>query len=150
MPLLLIDSGCTGFVLQYPHKPDQDFVHGQPQIFSAVRDSTGKIGCRILDTRMGCFLQKAEVYLQQARNGLQYAGGRSFDYISVCPPYEKASYEELYSLLDDSPLVSDETVIVVEYARKVSDVIRDTIGPLTKVRDKRYGRTFVAVYASHE
>ena len=95
-------------------------------------------------------MQKAEVYLQQARNGLQYAGGKPFDYISVCPPYEKASYEQLYELLDGSPLVNDKTVVVVEYARKVQDVVRDTIGPLSKVRDKRYGRTWVAVYASPE
>lgn len=95
-------------------------------------------------------MQKAEVYLQQARNGLQYAGGRAFDYISVCPPYEKASYEQLYDLLDGSPLVGEQTVVIVEYARKVSDVIRNQIGPLHKVRDKKYGRTLVAVYAMEE
>lgn len=94
------------------------------------------------------FAQKAEVYLQQAKNGLQFAGGKAFDYISVCPPYEKASYEQLYDLLHDSPLVTEQTVIIVEYARKVSEVIRDTIGPLQKVKDKKYGRTLVAVYAA--
>lgn len=95
-------------------------------------------------------MQKAEMYLEQARNGLQFAGGKPFHYISVCPPYEKASYEQLYDLLDDSPLVSEQTTIIVEYARKVSDAIRDTIGPLQKIRDKKYGRTLVAVYAAQE
>lgn len=95
-------------------------------------------------------VQKAEVYLQQARNGLQFAGGKVFDYISVCPPYEKASYEQLYDLLDGSPLVGKQTVVIVEYARRVSDAIRDTIGPLQKIRDKKYGRTLVAVYAAED
>ena len=93
-----------------------------------------------------CLLQRAEEYLKQARAVQQYTETKSFDFISVCPPYEKVSYEELYDLLEGSPLIHDESIVVVEYAKRLSDAIRDIIGPLHKIRDKRYGRTFVAVY----
>lgn len=89
---------------------------------------------------------RAEEYLKQARNGTSFVQGKAFDFISVCPPYEKVSYEELYDLLDGSPLIHHESIVIVEYAKRLSDVIRDTIGPLNKIRDKRYGRTYVAVY----
>ena len=91
-------------------------------------------------------MQRAEDYLKQAKNQNGFVQGKAFDFISVCPPYEKVSYEELYDLLEGSPLIHYESIVVVEYAKRLSDVIRDTIGPLHKIRDKRYGRTFVAVY----
>lgn len=91
-------------------------------------------------------VQRAEDYLTQARKGNGFVSGKAFDFISVCPPYEKVSYEELYDLLDGSPLIHYESIVIVEYAKRLSDAIRDTIGPLQKIRDKRYGRTFVAVY----
>ncbi|DBB03803.1 hypothetical protein WJX82_011159 [Trebouxia sp. C0006] len=89
---------------------------------------------------------RAEEYLKQARNGNGFVSGKAFDFISVCPPYEKVSYEELYDLLEGSPLIHYESIVIVEYAKRLSDVIRDTIGPLHKIRNKRYGRTYVAVY----
>ncbi|KAL0037059.1 hypothetical protein WJX77_011070 [Trebouxia sp. C0004] len=89
---------------------------------------------------------RAEEYLKQARTGNSFVPGKAFDFISVCPPYEKVSYEELYDLLEGSPLIHYESIVIVEYAKRLSDVIRDTIGPLHKIRDKRYGRTYVAVY----
>ena len=91
-------------------------------------------------------MQRAEDYLKQARSSSQFVSGTAFDFISVCPPYETVSYEELYDLLEGSPLIHSESVVIVEYAKKLSGVIRDTIGPLHKIKDKRYGRTFVAVY----
>ena len=95
-------------------------------------------------------LQRAEDFLKQARAAQQYTEAQAFDFISVCPPYEKVSYEELYDLLEGSPLIHSDSIVVVEYAKRLSHAIRDTIGPLHKIRDKRYGRTFVAVYGSTE
>ncbi len=33
----------------------------------------------------------------------------AFDFVSVCPPYLLVSYEELYDLLDVSPLIHEVT-----------------------------------------
>ena len=49
--------------------------------------------------------------------------------------------------LDRSPLVADHTVILVEYARSQKPEITPAIGNrLRRVRDRRYGRTYVALY----
>lgn len=49
-------------------------------------------------------MQKAEQFLKTARLGVGFAGG-AFDFISVCPPYLLVDYNELYDLLEASPLV---------------------------------------------
>ena len=88
---------------------------------------------------------RAEDFLKRSATVPRFAGG-AFDFISVCPPYEAVSYPELYELLENSPLVHDTSIIVVEYPKKVVHEIRDRIGPLVKLRDRKYGRTLVAIY----
>lgn len=34
----------------------------------------------------------------------------------------------------------------MEYPRKLLHLVRDSLGPLRKLRDRRYGRTFLALY----
>jgi 16S rRNA (guanine(966)-N(2))-methyltransferase RsmD len=92
---------------------------------------------------------RAEDFLKRAATVPRFAGG-AFDFISVCPPYEAVSYTELYDLLEESPLIHDTSIIVVEYPKKVIHEIRDRIGPLVKLRDRKYGRTYIALYASGE
>ena len=77
----------------------------------------------------------------------RFAGG-AFDFISVCPPYLLVSYPELFELLDVSPLVHPGTILFVEYPKQLSHQVVDRIGPLQRVRDRRYGRTWVALYAA--
>ncbi len=49
-------------------------------------------------------VQRAEDFLRTAARLERFAGG-AFDFISVCPPYELVDYNELYDLLEASPLV---------------------------------------------
>jgi 16S rRNA (guanine(966)-N(2))-methyltransferase RsmD len=87
-----------------------------------------------------------ETFLQRHSKSASGAGG-SFNFISFCPPYEKVSYPELLLTLDNSPLVSDDAVVLVEYASGQRDEIKASIGKrLRRVRNRRYGRTFVALY----
>ena len=87
-----------------------------------------------------------EAFLAQHKNNARAAGG-AFDFISFCPPYYRVSYPELLMELDRSPLVADHTVILVEYARSQKPEITPAIGNrLRRVRDRRYGRTYVALY----
>ncbi|BBN06066.1 16S rRNA (guanine966-N2)-methyltransferase [Marchantia polymorpha subsp. ruderalis] len=89
---------------------------------------------------------KVESLLQQAADrGADYLGG-GFDFVSVTPPYEAVSYTALMAQLAVSPLITDNTFMVVEYPIKSKHEIPDTCGKLYKVRDRRYGRTFVAIY----
>lgn len=34
------------------------------------------------------------------------------------------------------------------YLFQLAHEVRDTVGPLTKIKDRRYGRTWLAVYAA--
>lgn len=56
------------------------------------------------------------------------------------------SYAELFQLLQDSPLLTPASLVVVEYPKAESKSIADQLGPLVKLRDRRYGRTHVAIY----
>ena len=87
-----------------------------------------------------------EAYLGEAEKGLRLAGGAAFDMISVCPPYEKVSYPDLMATLERSPLVKPGTFLVVEYPKYEKKAMLPRIGRLARVRDRRYGRTLVAVY----
>lgn len=96
--------------------------------------------------RATCHTSKAEDFLRRANQLPRFAGG-PFDIISVCPPYLLVSYPELYDLLEESPLIHSGSIVFVEYPKQLSKQVRDSIGPLQKVKDRKYGRTYVAVYA---
>ena len=89
---------------------------------------------------------KVETFIAGAETSLRAAGDAPFDFISVCPPYEKVSYPELLASLEASPLVRPGTMLVVEYPKYERKNITDRIGRLEKIRDRAYGRTLVAVY----
>ena len=36
--------------------------------------------------------------------------------------------------------------MLVEYPRKLAHLVQEEMGPLRKLRDRRYGRTFLALY----
>ena len=56
------------------------------------------------------------------------------------------SYPELYELLEASGMVGQETIVLVEYPERVKSAILDTLAGLRKVRDRKYGRTWLALY----
>lgn len=89
---------------------------------------------------------KVETFLQRAEDsGAAHLGG-AFDYVSVTPPYEAVTYGDLMAQLHRSPLVGSETCIIVEYPLRSKQEMPDVCGPLSKIRDRRYGRTHLAVY----
>jgi 16S rRNA (guanine(966)-N(2))-methyltransferase RsmD len=96
-----------------------------------------------------CHTSKAEDFLRRAAAAPRFAGG-PFDFVSVCPPYLLVSYPELYDLLEASGLIHAGSIVFVEYPKQLSEHVRPTLGPLTKVRDRKYGRTWIAVYAPEE
>jgi 16S rRNA (guanine(966)-N(2))-methyltransferase RsmD len=120
------------------------FVEMDPWVVAQVLDanlsSTGFQGQAVVHTT------RVEVLLQQAVNhGSELLGGK-FDYISVTPPYESVDFVALMKQLSVSPLLGEQTCIVVEYPIKSRLEMPDSCGPLVKIRDRRYGRTHVAIY----
>lgn len=45
-----------------------------------------------------------------------------------------------------SAAVLQESIVIVEYPKKLASLVRPTLGPLEKLRDRRYGRTYMAIY----
>lgn len=88
---------------------------------------------------------KAEAFLRKSLEVPRFAGG-AFDFISMCPPYLLVSYPELFDLLQNSQLIHANTILFVEYPKQLSDQIPDTVGPLVRVKERKYGRTLIAVY----
>ncbi|CAM6124492.1 unnamed protein product [Calypogeia fissa] len=89
---------------------------------------------------------KVETLLENASKHGAEAFGGAFDYVSVTPPYEAVSYTELMAQLSASPLLSDNAFMVVEYPIKSKHEMPDACGALIRIKDRRYGRTFVAIY----
>lgn len=72
-----------------------------------------------------------------------------FGFVSVTPPYEEVDYGVLLQQLVDSPLVGEGTFVGVEYPvelRTLPPVIVGAGGHLVGVRNRRYGRTLMALY----
>ncbi|KAK9865809.1 hypothetical protein WJX84_002272 [Apatococcus fuscideae] len=98
-------------------------------------------------------LQQSSIHCMRAEDFVRRSGAgnigrlqQSFDFISVCPPYLQVSYPELFDLLEASTLLHENTILILEYPKQLAQEIRPQLGPLHKIRDRRYGRTLVAVY----
>ena len=83
-----------------------------------------------------------------------------FQIVTLCPPYEEVVYADLLEAVANSPLVTDDTVVLVEYPvelQTLPHVIRrrhnsndpesDQVGgALIGIRNRKYGRTVIAIY----
>ncbi|CAG9462970.1 unnamed protein product [Pedinophyceae sp. YPF-701] len=92
---------------------------------------------------------KAEAVLARAEKAPRSLGG-PFDFLSACPPYEKVSWPEMMAALDRTPLLHDRSFCLVEYPQKEWAAVPDSLGPLVKFRDRRYGRTYLALYGPED
>lgn len=90
---------------------------------------------------------KAEDFLQRGLQAGSFAGG-AFDFVSVTPPYMLVSYPEIYDLLENSPLLHERSVVIVEYAKQNVKEIRRRMGSLSLLKSRRYGRTYLAIYGN--
>ncbi|WOL11738.1 hypothetical protein Cni_G20502 [Canna indica] len=125
-----ISRGCS----------EAHFVEMDPWVVSEVLRpnlaSTGFFDVSVIHT------VRVERFLEQAEQSLDK--NRTFDYISVTPPYTEVDYSVLMGQLGRSPLVGEDSFILVEYPLKTS--MADTCGHLTKIADRRFGRTNLVIY----
>ena len=80
-------------------------------------------------------------------NPAQFGLHEPFDLITVTPPYEEVVYADLANQLADSPLVAQDTVVVLEYPTELGS-LPQAIGKrrLIGVRNRKYGRTVLGIY----
>lgn len=73
-----------------------------------------------------------------------------FDIVTLCPPYEEIVYADLLEAAANSSVVGEDTVIMVEYPVELGSlphaIRREDGGVLVGVRNRKYGRTVIAMY----
>eukprot|EP00252_Welwitschia_mirabilis_P009496 TRINITY_DN22132_c0_g1_i2.p1 TRINITY_DN22132_c0_g1~~TRINITY_DN22132_c0_g1_i2.p1 ORF type:complete len:245 (-),score=33.80 TRINITY_DN22132_c0_g1_i2:305-1039(-) len=116
------------------------FVEMDPWIVENVLrpnvEHTGFNGQSVIHTvRVESFLE---------RFGKKNCELQSFDYISVTPPYQTVNYTILMEQLSRSPLIGKDAFILVEHPSSIE--MNDHCGALSKIVDRRYGRTYLAIY----
>ncbi len=73
-----------------------------------------------------------------------------FDLVTLCPPYEEIVYADLIDAVANSDLVTEDTLILIEYPVELGclphAIAREDGGVLVGVRNRKYGRTVIAMY----
>ena len=73
-----------------------------------------------------------------------------YDIVTLCPPYEEIVYADLIDAVANSELIKEDTIILLEYPVELGclpHVIKqDSGGVLIGIRNRRYGRTVIAMY----
>lgn len=81
------------------------------------------------------------------KKGDLYNEGKCYELITVTPPYEEVDYARLMKVIARSPCVGEGTVVVVEYPVELKSMPPALENRLVGIRNRRYGRTVLAVYA---
>ena len=84
-----------------------------------------------------------DVFLQPNSYGLS----RPFGLITITPPYQEVLYKELIDAICESPLVAEDTVLVIEYPRDMG-LMPPVLGgdKFVGIRNRKYGRTMLGIY----
>ena len=89
---------------------------------------------------------EVQVFRQDARTAMGALGdqGMQFDVVYLDPPYASDLYEPLLALLGEGPLLAEGGVVVAEHFHKRA--LPETIGALTRTREKRVGDHILSFY----
>jgi 16S rRNA (guanine(966)-N(2))-methyltransferase RsmD len=71
---------------------------------------------------------------------------QSYQLITLTPPYEEVDYNALLNALCQSPLVAEDTMIVIEYPIEMTALPHLVNDKLVGIRNRKYGRTVLAIY----
>lgn len=97
------------------------------------------------------FAQQASVVTAKAQDVLRspekYGCRGPFNLISITPPYEEVLYTDLISAVCESPLVVEDTILVMEYPVEMGS-LPQILGQdkFYGLRNRKYGRTMLALY----
>jgi 16S rRNA (guanine966-N2)-methyltransferase len=111
-----------------------DLVERAPPACAAIRQNLTAV-------RMS---ERARLHCGPVARILPRLAGETFTTVFLDPPYADPDIEPTLSLLGASSLVSPESTIVLEHARRRPPP--DRIGVLSLYTDRRYGDTGVAFY----
>jgi 16S rRNA (guanine(966)-N(2))-methyltransferase RsmD len=95
---------------------------------------------------LACAGGEVQVFRQDARTAIGALGdqGMQFDVVYLDPPYDSDLYEPLLAALGEGPLLAEGGVVVAERFHKRA--LPETIGALTRTREKRVGDHILSFY----
>jgi len=76
--------------------------------------------------------------------------GELFNIVTITPPYEEVTYAELLDATANSPLVTEDTIVLMEYPielwGELPHVYSGDSVTMIGIRNRKYGRTVIAMY----
>ena len=124
-----------------------DFVEMDPWVVASVLHPNAAAVAEAADIDVA---STTRVHTTTAQAFLERHAGPAYDYVSVCPPYVKVEYGELLDAVAASSVLHPHSVVIVEYPSRAAGRLPIQLGGLVRLRDRRYGRTNVAVYGPGE
>jgi len=77
----------------------------------------------------------------------------TYNIITLCPPYEEITYADLLNAAVNTPLLMEDTIVLVEYPTELGCLPhvlnQENGGKLIGIRNRRYGRTVIAMYIAN-
>jgi 16S rRNA (guanine966-N2)-methyltransferase len=80
------------------------------------------------------------------KNPSAFSLSQPYQLITLTPPYEEVVYKELISCLINSPLIQENSIVVIEYPVEMVALPYIIEDSLYGMRNRRYGRTVLATY----
>ena len=140
---LFAGSGVVGLEALSRGVGSATFVDFSPKCCKTIRANADALDlgdkARVLEARVDSLL------LEPARFGVT----QPFDLISITPPYEEVVYAELMEQLANSPVLGEDTLVIVEYPVELGcfpPTLAD--GQLVGLRNRKYGRTVIGLYVN--
>jgi 16S rRNA (guanine966-N2)-methyltransferase len=136
-------SGSVGLEALSRGAAHATFVDSAEDCVSTALRNAANMKLRAQTT--GVCARAEEVFLHPARYGLI----EPYQLVSVTPPYEEINYTDLLDQVCQSPLLTDNTVLVLEYPVQMGS-LPFMIGnqQLLGLRNRRHGRTILGIFVN--
>jgi 16S rRNA (guanine966-N2)-methyltransferase len=100
--------------------------------------------------KKGLVLQSDAIHALQNPYKIGIPQDLKFNLITICPPYEEVVYGDLLEAVAQSDIVTDDTVVMVEYPIELGClphvIAARNNGVMLGIRNRKYGRTVIAIY----
>ena len=80
------------------------------------------------------------------QNPLKFGLIEPYQLITLTPPYEEVIYRDLIKSLYESSLVTENTIVLIEYPEEMGIMPFVIDDKLYGLRNRKYGRTVIATY----
>lgn len=138
---LFAGSGSVGIEALSRGMKGAVFVDAAADCVETIRENVEHCGFGDAGTAV---CARVEAFLPTATS---YNGGKPYELITITPPYEEVDYGELLTAVAESDAVGEGTFVVVEYPVELKTLPPAIGGRLVGLRNRKYGRTVLAVYA---